>query len=111
MPTRIPNPEIDAVLEASDGWRRKGKVITAGFRFDSFRTAFDFMTEVAQHAETRQHHPDWRNNDNHVQIDLTTHELGGITAIDLDFATLISRVATTVRNKQTPLNIPAGEQS
>ncbi len=111
MPTRIPNPEIDAVLEASDGWRRKGKVITAGFRFDSFRTAFDFMTEVAQHAETRHHHPDWRNNGNHVQIDLTTHELGGITDIDLDFATLISRVATTVRNNQTPLNVPAGEQS
>ena len=99
MPTRIPNPEIDAVLEASDGWRRKGKVITASYTFDSFRTAFEFMTEVAQHAETRQHHPDWRNHDNHVQIDLNTHELGGITDIDLDFSASISRIASTIRNR------------
>jgi 4a-hydroxytetrahydrobiopterin dehydratase len=110
MPTRIPNPEIDAVLDASDGWRRKGKVITAGFRFDSFRTAFDFMTEVAQHAETRHQHLDWRNNDNHVQIDLTTHELGGITDIDLDFSALISRIANTIRNNQTTPDTAPGAQ-
>jgi len=98
MPFRIPTPEIDAVLEASDGWQRKGKTLIAGFTFDLFETTLDFQTQVAQQAETRQQCADVSNNGNRVEIALTTPALGGITDADLEFAAIISRIAEAAGN-------------
>ena len=47
-------------------------------RFVDFVSAFDFMTEVAALAEAHQHHPEWRNVYNHVEITLTTHDAGNV---------------------------------
>ncbi len=93
MPTRIPTPEIDATIEAIGDWLRAGDRIKAEFEFDSFVTAFDFMTEVADMAERLNHHPEWFNVYNKVSIELTTHDLGGITDLDLEFAGSISQMA------------------
>ncbi len=92
MPSRIPNPEIDAALEVIDEWQRKGKAIRTTYTFDGFRQAFDFMVEIAEIADVRQHHPDWHNLYNKVTIELTTHDFGGVTDLDLEFASIISQL-------------------
>ena len=93
MPSRIPSPEVDATLDVIGDWTRKGGKIKAVFEFDCFRTAFDFMTEVAALAEQYHHHPEWHNVYGTVTIELTSHEYGGITDLDLELARLISRMA------------------
>lgn len=74
-------------------WIEKNNTLTASFRFKNFAEAFAFMTEVALHAEHQQHHPDWRNVWNTVDITLNTHDAGGIvTEKDQKLATTISQV-------------------
>ncbi len=52
---------------------------------------FAFMTKVALHAEKLDHHPEWFNVYNKVEIDLTTHEAGGLSAKDFELANLINK--------------------
>ena len=56
---------------------------------DNFAEAFAFMTEIAITAEKLDHHPEWSNVYNRVTIDLTTHDAGGITQLDLQLASVI----------------------
>ena len=60
--------------------------ITRWLAFRDFGQAFGFMTRVALEAERRQHHPEWFNLYNRVEISFTTHDAGGVTARDLEFA-------------------------
>jgi 4a-hydroxytetrahydrobiopterin dehydratase len=62
------------------------------FVFTSFVDAFGFMTRVALHAEKLNHHPEWFNVYNRVEIDLTTHEAGGLTVRDFNLATAIDEL-------------------
>ena len=62
------------------------------FEFADFTTAFAFMRRVAEVAELLNHHPDWRNVDGHVDVDLYTHDVGGITALDFALAERINEV-------------------
>ncbi len=59
-------------------------------KLTDFRDAFAFMTRVAFDAEELNHHPDWSNVWNRVTIDLSTHDAGGITDLDLELARRIS---------------------
>ena len=56
------------------------------FRFADFGEAFAFMTRVALAAEKRDHHPEWSNVYNRVEVVLTTHDAGGLTDKDIDLA-------------------------
>jgi 4a-hydroxytetrahydrobiopterin dehydratase len=66
-----------------------GRAIARKLGFTDFVTAFGFMAQVAMEAEKLNHHPEWSNVYRHVEIRLTTHDLGGLS--DLDFA-LASRI-------------------
>ncbi|MDE2516736.1 MAG: 4a-hydroxytetrahydrobiopterin dehydratase [Rhodospirillales bacterium] len=70
-----------------------GKTIMRRFRFADFSTAFAFMTRVALLAEAQQHHPDWSNVYDRVEIRLSTHDAGGLTARDLRLARAIDALA------------------
>lgn len=59
-----------------------GKAITRRFVFEDFNAAFGFMTHVALHAERHDHHPEWHNVYNRVDVRLTTHDAGGLTERD-----------------------------
>jgi 4a-hydroxytetrahydrobiopterin dehydratase len=59
-------------------WTEKDNTLQATFKFKDFTEAFTFMTEVAFHAEKMNHHPNWRNVWNMVEIHLNTHDAGGI---------------------------------
>ena len=63
-----------------------GKAITRRFVFADFNAAFGFMTRVALHAERHDHHPEWSNVYNRVDIRLTTHDAGGLTERDFALA-------------------------
>lgn len=63
--------------------------ITRGFVFADFSEAFAFMTRVALLAEKADHHPEWSNVYNRVDILLTTHDAGGLSARDIDMAQAI----------------------
>ena len=66
--------------------------LDTALEFDDFKSAFQFMTIVAELAETHQHHPEWRNVYNRVWITLTTHDAGNtITAKDRELARAIEQ--------------------
>jgi 4a-hydroxytetrahydrobiopterin dehydratase len=67
--------------------------ITKSFKFKDFNEAFGFMTRVALFAEQMNHHPEWFNVWNRVDITLSTHDAGGLTARDVKLAEAIERVA------------------
>ncbi|MBX9707634.1 MAG: 4a-hydroxytetrahydrobiopterin dehydratase [Caulobacteraceae bacterium] len=62
-------------------------------RFADFNTAFGFMSRVALKAETMDHHPEWSNVYNRVEVLLTTHDAGGVTALDVTLAHFIDEAA------------------
>lgn len=82
----LSNAEVEYALERLPGWRREERGIRKRFRLSTFPDAVAFVNRVADVAEAHQHHPDidirWRN----VILFLTTHEAGGVTALDLSLA-------------------------
>jgi 4a-hydroxytetrahydrobiopterin dehydratase len=78
--------EITQRLTQLPGWRVENDTLIREFKFKSFTEAFAFMTTVAEAAEKLNHHPDWSNVYNRVTIRLTTHDQGGITALDFELA-------------------------
>ena len=77
-----------ALLATLPAWQHDAKrgAILRSFRFADFSQAFGFMAELALVAERSQHHPEWFNVYNRVDITLTTHEAQGLTQRDIDFA-------------------------
>ncbi len=74
-------------------WIERDGALRRTFEFVDFSTAFGFMTRVAMLAESAQHHPDWSNVYNRVEITLTTHDAGHtITDADRDLAAAIDRL-------------------
>jgi len=75
-------------LRGLTGWSlaRDGKAIVRSFEFADFSEAFAFMTRVAMIAETRDHHPEWSNVYNRVEITLTTHDASGLSLRDVKMA-------------------------
>jgi 4a-hydroxytetrahydrobiopterin dehydratase len=67
--------------------------ITRQFRFADFNAAFGFMTRVALYAEQADHHPEWSNVYNRVDIVLTTHDADGLSQRDIDLARRIDAIA------------------
>lgn len=74
-------------------WDPDRAAIVRSFRFADFNAAFGFMTQVALSAERADHHPEWCNVWNKVDIALTTHSAGGLTAKDVALAGTIDRIA------------------
>jgi 4a-hydroxytetrahydrobiopterin dehydratase len=80
---KLSESQILEGLKELHGWNQESHFICKDFRFKDFVEAFGFMTKVALLAESMDHHPNWYNVFNNVQIKLSTHEAGGIS--DKDF--------------------------
>ena len=82
-------------LAELQGWRTvDGRdAIAKAFKFKDFNAAFGFMTRVALMAEKMDHHPEWSNVYNKVDITLSTHDAGGVTERDIRLAKFIDLVA------------------
>ncbi|KAA0190967.1 Pterin-4-alpha-carbinolamine dehydratase [Fasciolopsis buskii] len=72
---------------------KSGDAIRRTFVFKNFDLAFDFMTDVAEKAKEMNHHPEWFNVYNKVDIVLTTHDAGGLSKRDLELARFINEAA------------------
>ena len=89
---RLNQAAIDALLAELPEWtlRQDGKAITRSFKFEDFNAAFGFMTRVALYADKHDHHPEWANVYNKVEITLTTHDADGLSARDAAMARAIA---------------------
>ena len=88
MRNKLSAHEVKKQLEGLPHWRRDSErdAIVREFIFADFCQAFSFMTQVALAAEKNNHHPEWANVYNRVNILLTTHDAGGLTALDFALA-------------------------
>jgi len=85
----------EALAQLGSPWELKNDKLHASFKFDNFVAAFGFMTQMALVAERMNHHPEWFNVYNRVEVDLTTHDAGGITLLDSTLAKEMSAAADT----------------
>ena len=84
--------DIETLSEALPLWSLVSGKLQREFRFADFSEAFGFMTRVALAAEALNHHPEWSNVWNRVVIELTTHDTGGLSNLDLALARRIDRL-------------------
>jgi 4a-hydroxytetrahydrobiopterin dehydratase len=84
-----------AAVASLSGWQPVADrdAIAKSFKFADFNAAFGFMTRVALAAEKLDHHPEWFNVYNRVEITLATHDAGGVTELDVTLARLIDAAA------------------
>lgn len=85
----------EAALASLSGWSRPADrdAIAKTFRFADFSTAWAWMTRVALLAEAMDHHPEWSNVYNRVDVLLTTHDADGVTELDLRMARFMDAAA------------------
>ena len=85
---KLSKVEVNKKLKRLSGWKMvKGRnAITKSFKFKSFLAAFNWMTAIAFYAEQKNHHPEWFNVYNKVDVILTTHDVGGVSLLDIDLA-------------------------
>ncbi len=89
----LDDDQIVAALEDLPDWQRAEDRLQRTFAFSDFRAAMAFMVRAGFEAEQRNHHPEWTNVYNRVQVSLNTHSADGkITAKDVDLAKAFDRV-------------------
>lgn len=86
MSQKLTENEIAAQLAGHPGWVRNGDSIQRVFQFRNFVEAFSFMTASALEAEKLNHHPDWSNTWATVTVNLSTHDVGGLSGLDFRLA-------------------------
>ena len=90
---RLDDDQIAERLTTTPGWAHEGDALRRQFRFGNFVEAFGFMASVALIAERLDHHPEWSNVYNRVDVRLSTHDRGGVTALDFEFASRVNAIA------------------
>ena len=95
MAMKLSDNERQAAMQELVGWKAvEGRdAITRSFRFADFNQAFGFMSRVAMMAEKLDHHPEWFNVYNRVEVTLSTHDAGGLTGLDVSLARFMNEIA------------------
>lgn len=92
-PTLLSPQDLEKALAELSNWSIQTQKLHRQFQFPSFVEAFGFMSSVALVAESMGHHPEWFNVYNKVTVDLTTHDAGGVTNLDVDLAKRMNQLA------------------
>jgi 4a-hydroxytetrahydrobiopterin dehydratase len=92
-PVKLTPDELQTELAKLPDWKLEGGKLHREFVFADFITAFGFMASAALVAQTMDHHPEWFNVWNKVRVDLTTHDAGGITSLDVKLAQTMDELA------------------
>ena len=93
-PTKLTETEIAMALSDLPDWKVEGGKLHREYKFADFVAAFGFMTGAALVAQAMDHHPEWFNVWNTVRVDLTTHDAGGISALDVKLAQTMEKLAS-----------------
>lgn len=89
---KLDEKEIKKRLKELDGWEYEDDCLYVEYEFENFKEAFTAMTRVAFEVEKLQHHPEWTNTYNNLEIYLTTHDEGGVTEKDFELAKIIDEL-------------------
>jgi 4a-hydroxytetrahydrobiopterin dehydratase len=89
MAERLEQSTIEAKLSTLEGWQLKAAKLHKSFTFRNFVEAFGFLTQVALEAEKHNHHPEIYNVYRTVTLELSTHDVGGISTLDFELAARI----------------------
>jgi 4a-hydroxytetrahydrobiopterin dehydratase len=92
-PAKLSETEIAAALAKLPQWKLEGGKLHREYKFPDFVAAFAFMTGAALTAQAMDHHPEWFNVWNTVRVDLTTHDAGGVTELDVKLAQTMDKLA------------------
>ncbi|MHA7872704.1 MAG: 4a-hydroxytetrahydrobiopterin dehydratase [Hyphococcus sp.] len=97
MANKLSPAEREAFFKAHPDWKplKERDAVKRAFTFADFNAAWGFMTRVALAAEKADHHPEWFNVYNRVEITLTTHDADGLSERDVKLAQFIDACATT----------------
>ncbi|MEM1103823.1 MAG: 4a-hydroxytetrahydrobiopterin dehydratase [Pseudomonadota bacterium] len=95
MAERLGQAEIEAAMATLPGWGpvEGREALRKVFQFADFNAAFGFMARAALRAEQLDHHPEWSNVYNRVDVTLTTHDCGGLSALDIAMAQFMNDIA------------------
>ena len=95
MVKKLDISDRDAAISQLDDWVlvEGREAITKTFQFVDFNAAFGFMARVALKAEAMNHHPEWFNVWNRVDVTLSTHDAGGLTALDMELAAFMDQLS------------------
>ena len=94
MPVRkLESEEVNRRMTGLSGWELREGKLHREFRFADFAGAFGFMSSMARVAERMNHHPEWFNVYSRVVIDLTTHDVGGLSEKDFEMAAAADRLS------------------
>lgn len=83
---RLAEEEIRERLSNLPGWTLRENKLHREFQFSDFVSAFGFMSSMALVSESMNHHPEWFNVYKTVRIDLSTHDVGGVSSLDFEWA-------------------------
>jgi len=92
MSDLITADELSAALKKRPEWEIEGKTITRTIEFEEFSEGIDFVNDLAEIAEEAQHHPDIDIRFTRITVTLTTHDIGGVTELDLQLAQRIDNL-------------------
>jgi 4a-hydroxytetrahydrobiopterin dehydratase len=91
-PTALAQKDIDTRLKTRPGWNLEQDKLHRSFKFSNFVEAFGFMSQIAILAEKMDHHPEWSNVYNRVDVLLTTHDADGVSELDFELAEHMDRL-------------------
>ncbi|HMC83466.1 MAG TPA: 4a-hydroxytetrahydrobiopterin dehydratase [Candidatus Polarisedimenticolia bacterium] len=90
---KLTDAEIHSAVKELEGWKVESGKLHREYRFAGFVEAFGFMASAALVAESMNHHPEWFNVYHTVKIDLMTHDLQGISTLDVEIARRMEALA------------------
>ena len=89
---KLVSEQVGSALERLPGWTLQKEKLHREYKFPDFAHAFGYMAAAAVMIEKMNHHPEWSNVYNRVTVDLTTHDAGGITALDIELAFVLEKL-------------------
>ncbi len=93
MAEKLSEAQVSERIKGLDGWSEINGAIQRTYQFKDFVTSMEFVGKAAQLAEERQHHPDILIRYNKVTLTLSTHDVGGITEKDFEYAKTVDGMA------------------
>ena len=103
--TLLSPKEIECIPNYLPEWEVSVQKLKREFSFKNFIEAFGFMTQVAIISESMNHHPNWMNVYNNVKVELSTHDLCGLSDLDIKLAKAINEIYSKLESNSTSTSL------